>query len=69
MQEQRKRLTLLLQRSTLKEGKFEPAFKMPFEGLRRSNSESALRNNGLVAKEVKIEVWLPIVDAFRTLAA
>jgi site-specific DNA recombinase len=66
--EQKRVLTAsLMQNPTLKAGKFESSWKSPFDVLALSNSASRTNEREKAGSGREIEIWLPVVDAFRTL--
>jgi hypothetical protein len=67
--EKRQLISTILDRATWKDGMLAATLLEPLHQLRRSNSltTSEINQNGDAGR--KKEIWLPIVDAFRTFAA
>jgi hypothetical protein len=65
----RKLLTMLLKDATWKDGTLTASLLEPWELVRRSNRASATKSDGLGVIQGDLEVWLPTLDAIRTLAA
>ena len=61
--EQRRLLTILVERATWKEGRLDTLLKTPFQKLRLSNSVSYRKEMGKEAMGDKIEEWLPDMDS------
>jgi hypothetical protein len=67
-QQQRGLVSALLQNATWKVEKFESTWKSPFDKMAFSNSVSQTKEREKPGSGQEVEIWLPVVDAFRTLA-
>ena len=52
---------------TWKAGKSESSWKTPFDKMALSNSVSQTKESEKSGSGLDFEIWLPVVDAFRTL--
>ncbi len=68
-QQQRALVSSVMQQATWKAGKFELTLKSPYQILANSNSVSRSKEREKPGSGQEIEIWLPVVDTFRALAA
>jgi hypothetical protein len=60
-------LNFVLSNCTWEDGKMVATFRQPFEMLAETATAAARLDARVSAKSAKSEIWLPFVDAYRTM--